>query len=462
MVRVPFLIIGGGLSGLAAAIRFARFNPEVLVLEQHSRVGGLNSYYYRHNRLFETGLHAITNYAAATDKKAPLNRLLRQLKLSRSRLDCHQQIQSEILFQGCESLLFSNDFQLISDEIQAKFRRSADGFRRLVHYLADYDPFRIGPFRSARDFLKGLLPDPLLIDMLLCPLMYYGSSIEDDMDLCQFAIMFRAIFQEGMFRPAGSIKDFLDLLLAHYQALGGTIRTGAKVSEILRRDRRIEGVRLASGETIHCDFLLSTIGLDETLAKLGDPVSQEKTARLGFVETIFQLRSSLCPALPRDRTIIFYSSARDFHYRKPSEAVDFSSGVICLPQNFADLPETEYRQVRSTHLANYERWRELADKPPAYAGKKSETAGKSREILERIVGGFGPAIVFQDTFTPLTIERYTAKKEGAIYGNPQKIKDGVLGYDNLFLAGTDQGFLGIVGSMLSGVSMVNQHILPRC
>ena len=138
MVKVPFLVIGGGLSGLAAAIRFARFNPEVLILEQHTRVGGLNSYYYRHNRLFETGLHAITNYAAAGDKKAPLNRLLRQLKLSRDRLDFHQQIQSQIVFQGCESLLFSNDFQLISDEIRIKFPRSADGFHRLVHFLADY------------------------------------------------------------------------------------------------------------------------------------------------------------------------------------------------------------------------------------------------------------------------------------------------------------------------------------
>jgi hypothetical protein len=42
-----------------------------------------------------------------------------------------------------------------------------------------------------------------------------------------------------------------------------------------------------------------------------------------------------------------------------------------------------------------------------------------------------------------------------------KIKDGNIGYDNLFIAGTDQGFLGIVGSMLSGVSIVNQHILPK-
>jgi len=70
-VKVPFLAIGGGLSGLAAAIRFARFNPEVLILEKHTRIGGLNSYFYRNNRIFETGLHAITNYAEAGDRKAP-------------------------------------------------------------------------------------------------------------------------------------------------------------------------------------------------------------------------------------------------------------------------------------------------------------------------------------------------------------------------------------------------------
>jgi len=111
-VHVPLLIIGGGLSGLAAAIRFARFIPDVLLLEQHSRVGGLNSYYYRNNRLFETGLHAITNYAPPKEKNAPLNRLLRQLKIKRQELKLHQQNQSEIRFLDQESLLFSNDFSL--------------------------------------------------------------------------------------------------------------------------------------------------------------------------------------------------------------------------------------------------------------------------------------------------------------------------------------------------------------
>jgi len=33
--------------------------------------------------------------------------------------------------------------------------------------------------------------------------------------------------------------------------------------------------------------------------------------------------------------------------------------------------------------------------------------------------------------------------------------------ENLFICGTDQGFLGIVGAMLSGISMANLHVLQK-
>ncbi|RWX44456.1 hypothetical protein H206_01706 [Candidatus Electrothrix aarhusensis] len=39
------------------------------------------------------------------------------------------------------------------------------------------------------------------------------------------------------------------------------------------------------------------------------------------------------------------------------------------------------------------------------------------------------------------------------------IKSGRTPWSNLFIAGTDQGYLGIVGAMLSGVTIVNQHLL---
>ena len=55
------IIIGAGMSGLAAGIRLAMYDKNVLILEKHSISGGLNSYYARGKRKFDVGLHAMTN-----------------------------------------------------------------------------------------------------------------------------------------------------------------------------------------------------------------------------------------------------------------------------------------------------------------------------------------------------------------------------------------------------------------
>jgi len=62
-------------------------------------------------------------------------------------------------------------------------------------------------------------------------------------------------------------------------------------------------------------------------------------------------------------------------------------------------------------------------------------------------------------FTPSTIVRFTGHDNGAIYGSPDKQLDGRTHLENLFVCGTDQGFVGIIGSIVSGISMANQHCL---
>ena len=462
-MKIPFLVIGGGLSGIAAAIRAARFTPNVLLVEKHSRIGGLNSYFYRNCVLYETGLHAITNYAEPNEKRAPLNRLLRQLKIRRRELSFCQQYQSEVVFTGGETIRFSNDFTLFESDICDTFPKSADKFRSLVTFIEDFDPFLPSPFRSARKFLNGFLSDTVLTDMILCPLMFYGSSHEQDMDLNQFAIMFRAIFLEGMFRPEGTIKDFLDLLITHYKQLGGTLRKSCEIRKILHNNGHVKGVELHSGEFIECDNILSTIGHLETLRLLSPEsqvVAHEKT-RLGFVETIYRLENSKDLNIPQNKTIIFYSQGNEFNYKKPVDYVDFSSGVICFPSHFHGLAPQDHIEIRSTHLANYDKWASLYQNSAKYKQQKETTSQLSSQQLTNLIGSFRANIVYENTFTPITIERYTSKIDGAIYGSPAKIPDGDIGFSNLFLAGTDQGFLGIIGSMLSGVSIVNQHVLSR-
>ena len=472
MRKYPLLIIGGGLSGLAAGIRFARFGQKVIILEKHSKLGGLNSYYHRKGKLLETGLHAVTNFAPPEDKHAPLNRLLRQLKIPRRNLILQEQYTSEILFPDRASLCFSNDFALLKKQVQKYFPDSAEHFSKMVTKLDQYDPFIPRPKISARQFVSSFLPDSLLVEMLFCPLMFYGSSEENDMDLSQFVILFRAIYQEGFFRPAGTIGDLLDLLLQQYKNFGGEIKLATGVTEILTENNRVSGVRTASGEIIHCSNLISTAGFPETkkffaaadaASKFSNSFEDTISGRLSFVESIYFLDKEACQHLPKDRTIIFYNLSDTFSYRRPDEAVDLSSGVICFPDNFQEKVKEDSIQLRITHLANYDAWNNFyndSDKT-LYPAMKTLWVERSKKVVAKIIGNYSENIVYEDSFTPVTIERYTSRTQGAVYGSPEKIKDGKTNFENLFIAGTDQGYLGIVGSMLSGVTMVNQHILNK-
>lgn len=457
MASYQLLIIGGGLSGLAAGIRAARFGYRTLILEQHGLPGGLNSYYLRQGRLLETGLHAMTNCAPPGDKQAPLNRLFRQLQLSRKQFPVHEQMGSEVVYPG-RRLRFNNDPELLESEIARCFPARIDAFRRLQAEIAAYDPFALHPWRSARTFLHAQLQEPDLEAMLLLPLMVYGNAEEQDMDLGQFVIMFRAVFVEGFFRPAATMREFLDLLVAKYRDFGGELRYRAAVAEICTQAGQVVGVRLESGEEIASQCVLSTAGIPETIRLSGwSADAQRYSGKMSFLETISVVPRDVSARLGGERTIIFYNTREQLHYQCPADLLDPSWGVICFPEHFAGLPSDETAQIRVTNAASYPRWKALT--PEAYRREKQRWTQRATQASEEIIGNYRPAIVYQDSFTPVTIERFTRKAQGAVYGSAVKIKDGRTPWPNLFVAGTDQGYLGIVGAMLSGITVVNQHIL---
>lgn len=457
----PLVIIGGGLSGLAAGIRFARFGQKVCILEKHHIPGGLNSYYYRQGRLLETGLHAMTNFAKPDDKSAPLNRLFRQLKISRKEFSFHEQIISSVCFPDGLKLDFSNDIALLKNEIRNVFPAAIDPFEKLISIVNAYDPFEPRPWLSTRQTVSDILGNDVLLDMVLLPLMMYGNSNEHDMDFSQFVIMFRAIFQDGFFRPSGTIKGFLDLLLQKYKSYGGEILFNTEVDKIVTQGDTIQEIRTVKGENIPCENIISTVGYPGTLTMTDarPAEAEDYIGKMSFVESVYFLSGNAKKHFDSQKTIIFYNFNTMFDYVRPAAAVDPQIGVICFPGNFQGLPAEDVVQLRITHPANYTFWKNASRSE--YDAMKQECRQRSQETVGKIIGNFKENIVYEDTFTPVTIEKFTGKREGAVYGSPIKIKDGRTPYENLFIAGTDQGYLGIVGSMLSGVTIVNQHILGK-
>ncbi len=459
------IIIGAGMSGLAAGIRLAYFDQRVCILERHTTIGGLNSFYRLRGRDYDVGLHAVTNFTPKGTKKGPLARLLRQLRLRWDDLDISPQIGSQIVFPDAR-LRFDNEPETLREEIANAFPAQADNFDRLAREVVDYDDLDESHQQiSARERVSSILPDPLLVEMLFCPLMYYGSAREQDMDWGQFSIMFRSIFLEGLGRPEAGVRLILKLLVRKFRALGGELklRTGVERLEVDAQKGQVARVVLDGGEVIEGRRVLSSAGWCETmrLCDDGQPVvSSRLPGKLSFCETIAALDVPPCE-LGYEQTLTFFNDSPTFHWQAAEDPCDIRSGVICTPNNFAyDPPSdklTKEGTMRITALANFDYWNGLDEE--AYQLQKLRWYDKITAAAVRFVPDFRGHVIDTDMFTPTTIVRYTGHDNGAIYGAPEKQLDGRTHLNNLFICGTDQGFVGIIGSITSGIGMANMHCL---
>ncbi len=456
------IIIGAGMSGLAAGIRLAYYNQRVCILERHYTIGGLNSFYRLRGRDFDVGLHAITNFTPKGAKKGPLARLLRQLRFKWDDFALAPQLGSAIAFPGVR-LNFDNDIQLLESEVARNFPSQKANFSKLLAIIVDYDDLNEEMFSlSTRRILADTFTDPLLIEMLLCPLMWYGNAREDDMDWGQFCIMFRSIFLEGMARPFAGVRLILKHLVRRFRELGGELKLRHGVQRIKIDGDRAVGVVLDDGTELDGHNILSSAGIVETWRMCGN-VAQDNPptpGQMSFIESL-SIIDKQPKALGHDRTIVFYNDSQRFHWRHPEiDLCDLRTGVICSPNNFGydasvgDLPDGV---IRITSIANFERWSGLAEEQ--YQLEKLRWYDRAVSSAVRFMPDFRSHVIDTDMFTPRTIRRFTWHDNGAVYGAPQKRLDGTTPFENLYLCGTDQGFVGIIGSIVSGISMANRHCL---
>lgn len=457
-MRYDTVIIGAGMSGLSAGVRLAYYEKKVCILERHTTIGGLNSFYRLRRRNYDVGLHAITNYAEPGTKQGPLSKLLRQLRMTWEDFDLRPQLRSAIAFPDC-TLYFTNNFNYFVEQVAAAFPAQIDGFRRLVNRIAEHDALNLDRQEiSARQVVSEYVRDPLLVDMIFCPLMFYGSATPRDMDFNQFVIMFKSIFHEGFGRPFDGIRLILKKLVKHFRNLGGQLRLRAGVRQILQSNGKATSVLLDDGTEIEADNILSSAGAAETMRLINpeSPPVKAEPGDISFVESISVL-SCEPSKLGHKETIVFYNDSPDFHYERPNVPVDLRSGIICSPNNFDYSQPLEDGRVRITALADPHYWMNLPEEE--YADAKMRWNDQIIQSALKHIPDFRSHVIDTDVFTPRTIRRFTGHLNGCVYGAPQKFVDGQTPLSNLFLCGTDQGFLGIVGAMLSGITIANRHLL---
>jgi phytoene dehydrogenase-like protein len=415
------------------------------------------------------GLHALTNWVPEGAKGTPLTKLLRQLRIKREELDLCPQLGS-LIKMGGKQLRVNNHFPDLMDDVAQAFPRAIDQFRELDHFISNIDEAALEAHGgSTRALLNEKIPDPLLRDMLLLPTCFYGSALENDIEVSQFAIMWRSLFKEGFARPFIGVRQVIRLLLDRCREHQVDRRMKCGVKQIIVRNSRAVGLILDDGTEVTTDKIYSSAGAVETQRLRSDcspQAAQNEIGRLGYLETIATYKPEEFSQFKWKETIIFFCDEERFNYQSPKGLVDPKSGVICIPNNYNYGTERSLDEgwLRVTALANHDAWCRLPEEE--YLAQKTEWFNQLNRVARNHLTPVSDtthdaALTSSDVFTPRTVRKFTSHLNGAIYGSPIKRRDGRTDLENLFIIGTDQGFLGVTGAMLSGISMANLHGLKE-
>ncbi|MEO2145212.1 MAG: FAD-dependent oxidoreductase [bacterium] len=452
--RADAVVIGAGPAGLAAGIRLAQAGLSTVVQERHWLWGGLNSFYKLGGRTYDVGLHALTNAAPKSARKLPLPRVMRQLRIPLEALELGDQLGSCTVFPEV-SLDFSNDFEQLANEVRVKFPTSSEAFDELARELAaSPHDVRGGPVSTRQELLRRLR-DELLVDLLLHPLLWYGSPTPNDMAWSLFVVLWKSIYEEGFARPRGGVRPLLKLLTRRLKAAGGTLRLRSGVQEVLHGNGQTEGVVLDDGTVVRAPLVLSSAGLVETLGMLGDDGQQHARKKsvgpMTFVESCTHLKQS-APSLGFNKTITFWNnSPRGIYAPSTPEPFDARSGVLCIPENYAGQDSEPEGILRMTVLSQAAAWEGLEESH--YAMQKEAAYQASLAAVAQFAPDPSPHVVARDVFTPRTITHFTSKLGGAVYGVSAKVPHDAAKIAGLHIIGTDNGFLGIVGALVGGAGV---------
>lgn len=461
-MHVDHLIIGAGPSGLACALRLAISGAKVALIEKHTKVGGLNSFYSRpieikgeKSRLeLDVGLHALTNYVDSKNKKSTLNRLFRSLRLERNEFDLCEQNFSWIIF-GDKKLVFTNSINCLTTSIEKEYPSEVIGWDNLLVFLKNYNEFATDQpnYVSAKIELKKYFKNEEFIHHLMFPVLTYGSPWEEDMDFNLFVCIFRSMFLEGLCRPRGGIRVWWKNIMTNIEKYQVQMLMGEQVQQITTMENGKLRVTTSKGEIV-ANQVFSSAGLIQTQTLMNDKNAIEQNeSLLGFVEltVVFDEDFSLNDSLP---TLAFCALDKQRYYHATQDSINTAMAIFCFPSRYQGEQKNVQGMVRMTCMTNPKLW--FAYSPEDY---KKEKILIQNKMIEHLVKQFpllqNKKIIFSDIFTPKTIHKYTLHKHGSLYGSTLKLKDGVSSNPHVFYIGADQGYPGITGSMLSGITMAN-------
>lgn len=454
-VDYDVIIVGAGGGGLAAATRLSLAGTEVLLIEQHHKVGGYMSAFERGDYTFEVSLHAINGL---DPHKGSLIPLLKDLgiydKLRPTRLDPMYKA-----FFPDFSMVVPADAEEYRNILINRFpheKEGIDGFyAEIGHLLTVMDASTLmmnGEYLAGLwkmisnpramvtvfscvnltmgEFLARFFTDKALLTVMASYTGMLGDGPENISGMV-FAGMWAAYHRNGCYYLEGGSQSISSALEEVIRKNGGEILLSTRVTKILVEDGRAVGVRTGDGKTFRSRYVISNANALDTLFEL---VGREHLPR-EYSENVEKMEVGAASFT------VYMGVNKDYREYFPGH----THTLIVMPsfdteENFRPMREGDISRVMFG-IANYTKtdptnapegknviclvtlmpydlnngWREK-EGPDQYAEFKNEVAMKLIKRAEKYLPGLSSHIEELEVGSPRTNEHYTSNTKGSIYG----------------------------------------------
>jgi len=269
-VEQPIVVVGGGLGGLAAAIHLASSGRRVVVVEKNERVGGKLNLLAEQGYTFDTGPSLLTMPWVLRDLFAAAGRRMEDmLTLVPVEPTCRYRWPDGTQFDAFQSLpaLLEEIARLDPRDVAGFLRFMAygariyhavagpflrdpfDGLRDLLTFVALRDAWKIDPFRTVDQAVRGFFRSPYLRQVFDRYATYNGSS--PFRAPATFNLIAYVEFSEGGWYIRGGMYELARALERLARELGAEVRLCSPVERIVVRDGAARGVVLAGGEHLN-------------------------------------------------------------------------------------------------------------------------------------------------------------------------------------------------------------------
>lgn len=495
------IVIGSGIGGLATAAFLSLLGKKVCVLEQHYTAGGFTHAYEREGYEWDVGVHYI---GEVHNKKSTLRRVFDVISQGRLQWAEMDQAYDRIIL-GDDEFDFVAGRENFTQNLIDRFPEEKEAIEKYVDLIRAISsqtpkffaaqgmpkwlgrmynwvrPFLVKKefFQTTREVLEGLTSNQKLISFLTGQWGDYGQAPRDAAFIMH-ALIAKHYLAGGAY-PVGGASAIARTIIPTIQQSGGEVFTYAEVDQVLVKNNKAYGVKMADGEEIYADNIVSNAGFMNTVKRLLPPESQKqhKVDKWLAEKSIQYSSASLCLYAGFKGTAeeLGLNSTNLWIYLDENHEKNLddyrANKIDKFPLVYISFPSTKdpdwdrrypgkstVEMVTVASMEEYEEWNGTTwqQRGEDYEAKKAEISQRLLDILFERLPQLKDALDYHELSTPLSTQFYQLNTQGEIYGLDHyvdRFKQPFLHPEtpvkNFYMTGADVMTAGVGGALMGGL-----------